>query len=401
MAPADFAGGTLGKLVITIDQLNWPGQWNPTRGLHSSGAGVRLGHVRTVLFYARGMTPGSVGINTAQDSLGSAWPQPPRDWDATRATFHLWTQVIGKIRLACTPVISHWWNAPLYVTASGLTTSLVPDRAGRGFQIDLDLIDHQLIIATTDGVRRAHPLGPQSVADFYRAVMGLLDELDLSVDIWTMPVEIEGAIPFDQDHEHASYDSVAVQRSWRALIESQRIFELFRHRYLGKTSSVHLFWGALDLASSRFSGRAAPLHRGGASHCGPHVMHEAYSREVSSCGYWPGPNGEGSYYSYAYPEPDGFSDATVLPAEAGYDLDLGEFTLAYKAVQTASDPDVTLLQFLQSTYDVAADLASGPQPARTAGEARIGAQPLANGTRHATSIPIDLGAPGGPDAAEL
>jgi hypothetical protein len=264
--------------------------------------------------------------------------------------------VVGKVRLACTPVVSHWWNAPLYITASGLTTSLMPHRPGRGFQIDLDLIDHHLVITTTGAARRARPLGPESVADFYADLMRLLADLDVPVSIWAMPVEIEGAIPFDQDHEHTSYDAAQVQRFWRTLVESQRVFELFRHRYVGKMSPVHLFWGALDLASSRFSGRRAPLHHGGAANCGPHVMHEAYSHEVSSCGYWPGPTGEGAYYAYAYPEPDGFRDAEVLPSGAGYDSDLGEFTLAYDAVRRSPDPDATLLQFLQSTYGAAAAL---------------------------------------------
>lgn len=288
---------------------------------------------------------------------GGAWPTPPRDWEDTRATFQLWTQVLGKIRMARTPVTSHWWNVPLYVTATGLTTSLIPYGTGRGFQIDLDLIDHHLAIVTTDGERRVRALRPEPVAEFYRSVMALLDELGRPVDIWTMPVEIVDAIPFDQDDQHASYDAEQVQRFWRTLVESHRVFELFRSRYLGKTSPIHLFWGALDLATSRFSGREAPPHPGGAPHCGPDVMVEAYSREVSSAGYWPGPDGDGTYYSYAYPEPSGFSAAPVLPPEAGYDSALGEFTLPYEAVRSAADPDATLLEFLQSTYEAAADSA--------------------------------------------
>jgi hypothetical protein len=292
------------------------------------------------------------------EDAGPSWPEPPTEWEDTRGTFHLWTQVIGKIRMAHTPLVSHWWNTPLYVTATGLTTSLIPHGVGRGFQIDFDLIDHQLVIITTDGARRRHALRPESVATFYRSVMGLLEDLGLSVEIWTRPVEIADAIPFDQDDLHASYDNAQVERFWRTLVESQRVLEIFRSRFLGKTSPVHLFWGALDLATSRYSGRGAPLHPGGAPNCGPHVMHEAYSREVSSAGYWPGPTGSGCYYSYTYPEPHGFSDSLAQPTEATYHDDLGEFTLPYDVVRNAVDPDGTLLAFLESTYEAAADLAS-------------------------------------------
>jgi hypothetical protein len=284
-----------------------------------------------------------------------SWPEPPRDWEDTRATFHLWTQVIGKVRMACTPVVSHWWNTPFYVTATGLTTSLIPHGVGQGFAIDFDLIDHQLVIVTTTGSRRNHPLRPESVAVFYRSVMGLLDDLGMPVEIWTTPVEIAEAIPFEQDDVHASYDAEQVERFWRTLVESQRIFEVFRSRFLGKTSPVHLFWGALDLATSRFSGREAPLHPGGAPNCGPEVMHEAYSREVSSAGYWPGPTGSGCYYSYVYPEPPGFRSSPVQPTHATYESDLGEFILPYEVVRAATDPDATLLAFLQSTYEAAAE----------------------------------------------
>jgi Family of unknown function (DUF5996) len=296
--------------------------------------------------------------NANGDVTNRAWAEPPSDWEDTRATFHLWTQVIGKIRMACTPMTSHWWNTPLYLTASGLTTSLIPHGVGRGFQIDVDLIDHQLVIVTTEGKRRNHPLRPESVAAFYRAVMALLDELGVPVRIWTMPVEIADAIPFEHDDEHASYDGVQVERFWRTMVESQRVLEIFRSRYLGKTSPVHLFWGALDLATSRYSGREAPPHPGGAPHCGPQVMHEAYSREVSSAGYWPGPTGSGCYYSYSYPQPPGFRTSPVRPTEATYQPDLGEFILSYDVVRAADDPDATLLEFLQSTYDAAADHAS-------------------------------------------
>jgi hypothetical protein len=291
------------------------------------------------------------------DGAGRSWPEPPSDWEDTRATFHLWTQIIGKIRMACTPVASHWWNTPLYVTATGLTTSLIPHGAGQGFQIDFDLIDHQLVIVTTSGSRRSHALRPESVAAFYRSTMGLLDDLGVPVEIWATPVEIANAIPFEQDNEHASYDADQVERFWRTLVESRRVLEIFRSRFLGKTSPIHLFWGALDLATSRFSGRNAPPHTGGAPNCGPHVMLEAYSREVSSAGYWPGPTGSGCYYSYVYPEPPGFPTSPIQPSQAVYQSDLGEFTLPYEVVRNAPDPDATLLTFLQGTYEAAADRA--------------------------------------------
>jgi hypothetical protein len=290
-------------------------------------------------------------------SRSSAWPEPPRDWEASRATLHLWLQVIGKVRLACTPVLSHWWNVPLYITARGLSTLLIPHHAGRSFQIDLDLTEHELIISATDGGQRRHRLQPESVAAFYRTVMSLLEELGLPVEIWTMPVEIDDAIPFEHDTAHASYDAAQVHRFWRTLVESQRVLELFRSGFVGKTSLVHLFWGSLDLATSRFSGRTAPLHGGGAAHCAPRVMQEAYSREVWSSGYWPGPDGSGVYYAYAYLEPSRFGDTSIFPSEAHYDEEIGEFILPYKAVQRAPDPDNVLLQFLQSTYDAAADCA--------------------------------------------
>lgn len=283
------------------------------------------------------------------------WPPPPEDWADTRATFHLWTQVVGKIRLACTPVVNHWWNVPLYLTARGLTTSLMAHPTGRAFQVDFDLIDHELIVRTADGVQRWHPLRPQSVADFYHSVMTVLDDLGLSTRIWTMPVEIPDAVPFDRDDMHASYDAEQVNRFWLTLVEVQRVLELFRSGYVGKVSPVHFFWGAIDLAVTRFSGRPAPPHPGGAPHCGPHVMREAYSHEVSSCGFWPGPDGRGAFYSYCYPEPVGFRDAPVQPAVAAYDESLGEFLLPYDAVHRSADADATVLDFLQTTYVTAAE----------------------------------------------
>jgi hypothetical protein len=207
----------------------------------------------------------------------------------------------------------------------------------------------------SDGDRRTDALAPRSVAEFYGDVVGRMTELDLDTDIWTMPVEIEGAIPFEDDAEHHSYESEQVEQFWRLLITTSQVFNEFRTDFVGKASPVHLFWGALDLATTRFSGRPAPPHANGAPHCGPHVMEEAYSQEVSSCGYWPGGNDEGFFYSYAYPEPQGYRDATVAPADAYYDGELGEFLLPYKTVRTAADPREVLLTFLGSTYQAAAD----------------------------------------------
>lgn len=306
-------------------------------------------------------------------SAQSAWPSlPVAEWQPSRDTLHLWTQVIGKIRLANSPLINHWWNVPLYVSSRGLTTSLIPHASGQGFQIDFDFQAHELQIMTTGGARRSLALEPRTVADFYARVLGLLDELGLATRIWPVPVEIEGAIAFDEDDVHASYDGDQVQRFWRMLVQIDRVLHEFRSRFLGKASPVHLFWGALDLAATRFSGRTAPPHPGVAPNCGPHVMLEAYSHEVSSCGYWPGGDGEGLLYSYAYPEPEGFRDAPVGPDGAVYNPELGEFVLPYERVRTAADPDRALLEFLQSTYEAAADCAGwararlerGPEPER-------------------------------------
>ena len=278
------------------------------------------------------------------------------EWEATRDTLQLWTQVVGKIRLANTPLINHWWNVPLYVTSRGLGTGLIP-HGGRGFQIDFDFVDHRLDITVTDGSSATVGLEPMSVATFHREVMARLDQLGLSTVIWTMPVEIAGAVPFEVDEQHGDYDADAVQRFWLALVQMNRVFEVFRARFIGKVSPVHLFWGALDLAVTRFSGRVAPPHPGGAPNCGPQVMWEAYSHEVSSAGYWPGPDGEGVFYSYAYPEPPGYRTTPVAPRAAHFDETLGEFTLPYAVVRTAPDPDAVLLAFLQSTYEAAAERA--------------------------------------------
>ena len=285
----------------------------------------------------------------------SAWPEiEVNQWADTRDTLQLMTQIVGKVRMVNTPKTSHWWNVVVYVSSRGLTTGLIPHGAS-GFQMDFDFIDHQLVVTTTTGARRSVPLAGPS-ADFYGAVMSTLDELGLTTEIWEMPVEIPGAIAFDTDREHVAYDADAVHRFWLALVQMNRVFEVFRSRFIGKVSPSHFFWGAMDLAVTRFSGRDAPKHPGGAPNCGPEVMWEAYSHEVSSAGYWPGPDGEGYFYSYAYPAPDSFSAARVSPSAAYYDDGLGEFLLPYTAVREADDPDALLLEFLQSTYVAAADL---------------------------------------------
>jgi hypothetical protein len=288
------------------------------------------------------------------------WPSiPVAAWQATRDTLHLYTQVVGKVRLANAPASNHWWNVPLYVTARGLTTSLVPHPTGPAFQVDFDFLDHRLDVLTVTGRRRSLDLVARPVAEFHELTMAMLTDLGVGTDIWTMPVEIPDAIAFPDDHEHASYDPDAVQRFWLALVEIERVLGEFRGRFVGKSSPVHLFWGSLDLAYTRFSGRTAPPHPGGAANCGPHVMWEAYSHEVSSCGYWPGlPGEEGVFYAYAYPEPPGYRDTALLLDGARWDDDLGEFVLPYEVVRHAADPDTLLIEFLQRTYDAAATTAS-------------------------------------------
>jgi hypothetical protein len=262
------------------------------------------------------------------------------------------------VRMANAPMVNHWWNVPLYVSARGLTTSLVSHPSGVGFQVDFDLCAHRLEVTTTAGARRALLLQPGPVSEFYTAVMAALDEVGVPTAIWPVPVEIPGAIPFPDDDVHTTYEPEHAQRFWLALVQMVRVLALFRSRFVGKASPVHLFWGALDLATTRFSGRPAPAHPGGAPNCGPDVMHEAYSHEVSSCGYWPGGGGEGLFYSYAYPEPPGFQEAPVAPAGgARYDAGLGEFVLPYEQVRGAADPDAVLLEFLQTTYEAAATAA--------------------------------------------
>jgi hypothetical protein len=260
--------------------------------------------------------------------------------------------------MANEPLVNHWWNVTLYLAARGFTTSLMPHPAGSSFQIDFDFRRHQLDIETSAGTARSVALAARPVADFYAEVTRGLDELGVGTEIWPVPVEIEGAIPFTGDRVHASYDGEQAQRFWLALVEIERIFKVFRGRFIGKASPVHLFWGGLDLAVTRFSGRPAPPHTGRPPHCGPQVMLEAYSHEVSSAGYWPGGQGQGLFYSYSYPEPDGYRDYPVRPADAFYSPELGEFVLPYEAAAARENPGQILLEFLQSTYEAAANCAS-------------------------------------------
>jgi hypothetical protein len=283
------------------------------------------------------------------------WPALPlAQWEDTRDTVQLWLQIIGKVRMSSTPLINHWWNVPFYVTARGLTTSLMWHRGGQGFQIDVDLREQALQISTVSGAQRSMPLLSGPVSVFYTEFMGHLDALGLGTRVWAMPVEIPDAIPFTHDERHTAYDPEQALRFWLALTRMVPVFERFRSGFVGKASPVHLFWGGLDLATTRFSGRAAPPHPGGAPNCGPQDMLEAYSHEVSSCGYWPGGGAEGVFYSYAYPIPPGYADRPVQPAEARWSDELGEFVLPYEIVRTARNPDETLMTFLSSTYEAAA-----------------------------------------------
>ncbi len=286
------------------------------------------------------------------------WPALPLEaWSDTYATLHLWTQIVGKVRLAQSPWLNHSWHVTLYVTARGLTTSPIP-YGSRTFQIDFDFIDHQLSVQSSDGRRSRVVLEPQSVATFYTRLQAEMAKLDLHVEIHTKPNEVADPIAFEKDEIHRAYDRDHANRFWRILVQADRIFKEFRARFIGKCSPVHFFWGAPDLAVTRFSGRHAPQHPGGVPNLPDWVTREAYSEEVSSCGFWPGggPIPYAAFYSYAYPEPPGFSAAPVAPREAFYSTDLREFILAYDVVRQSPSPDETLLDFLQTTYDAAATL---------------------------------------------
>ncbi|TFW32847.1 DUF5996 family protein [Massilia horti] len=288
-----------------------------------------------------------------------AWPPLPfPEWSDTCSTLHMWFQIVGKIRMVQTPWTNHAWNVTLYLTARGLTTSPIP-YGTRLFGIDFDFIDHELRIDTSDGMRRMIPLRARAVADMYDDVFAQLADLGMRIRINAVPNEVVEAIPFTVDRKHASYDPVFANRYFRALAQADRVFKKFRARFIGKNSPVHLFWGSMDLATTRFSGRTAPAHPGGIPNCPDWVTRDAYSHEVSSCGFWPGNEQmpEAVFYSYAYPEPTGFKSAAVRPSEARYDAGFGEFVLPYEVVRQAQDPDAVLLDFLQSTYEAAADLA--------------------------------------------
>jgi hypothetical protein len=282
------------------------------------------------------------------------WPSLPlEEWKDTYATLHMWTQIVGKIRLVNSPRINHWWQVPLYVSARGLTTTAIP-HGTRNFEIEFDFIEHQLVIRTSDGDTRNLALAPQSVADFYRALMTTLDALGLEVKIRAIPDEVPNPIPFADDNEHASYEGEYANRLWRILTQTDRVFKEFRSRFIGKVSPVHFFWGSFDLAVTRFSGRRAPEREAADS-----ITREAYSHEVISHGFWPGSGNieMPAFYSYTAPEPAGLPQAKIRPASAFYNPPTGGFILPYNDVRQADDPDQLLMEFLQSTYEAGANLA--------------------------------------------
>jgi len=298
-----------------------------------------------------------------------SWPDLPLEsWKDTCSTLHMWTQIVGKVRLALTPRVNHWWNVPLYVSSRGLTTSPIP-YGERVFEIEFDFVDHKLCVRLSDGVIRELPLVPRSVADFYREFMAMLRSANIQVEIWKMPVEIPHPIPFDLDHMHASYDGEFAHRFWRILVSTDEVLKEFRSDFIGKTSPIHFFWGSFDLAVTRFSGRRAPEREGADL-----ITREAYSHEVISAGFWPG-GGEikdAAFYCYAAPEPSGFAQQRVSPQAAFYHPNLKEFLLMYDVVRSAASPSKTLLEFLQSTYDAGANLGKwdrqalerSPEPAK-------------------------------------
>ncbi|WP_066902605.1 DUF5996 family protein [Mycolicibacterium houstonense] len=289
-------------------------------------------------------------------SSDNGWPSlRVSDWEPTRDTLHMWTQIVGKVRLTHSPLLNHWWQVTFYVSPRGLTTSSIP-YGDRVFDMEFDFVDHVLAIRTSDGGSATVALTAKPVAEFYTETLSALRTLGIEAGISAAPNEVDPAIPFAEDHQHASYDPRAANLFWRQLIQAHRVIGEFRSHFIGKVSPVHFFWGSFDMACTRFSGRPAPTHPGGAPNCGDWVMVEGYSHELSSCGFWPGGGEEGAFYAYAYPEPEGFADYTVGPDAAFYSADFKQFLLPYEAVRTAPDPDRALLEFLQSSYAAAADL---------------------------------------------
>lgn len=287
----------------------------------------------------------------------TVWPALPyEEWKDTAATLHRWTQIVGKVRTAKSPWVNHSWHVTLYVTSRGLTTSPIPD-GSRTFQLDFDFIDHRLRFLTSDGESKELALEPKTVAAFYEEVLTTLSGLGVEVQFADTPNEIENAVPFPEDREHDAYDPEYAHRFWQALVQIDRVFKVFRARFLGKVSPVHFFWGSFDHAVTRFSGRPAPPHPGGFPNLPDWITREAYSHEVSSCGFWPGGDASPTptFYSYAYPQPEGYGAESVKPAAAFYSEEMKEFFLPYDDVRTASDPDTALLEFCQTSYEAAAN----------------------------------------------
>ena len=309
--------------------------------------------------------------------MSTAWPELPYSaWRDTCTTLQLWTQIVGKVRLVQTPWLNHGWHVALYVNARGLTTSPIPHGA-RSFEMQFDFTDHVLDILVSDGARERIELEPRSVADFYGAVMQALTKLDIPVVIKELPCEIQGAIPFSRDTTHAAYDAEYARRFWLALVQVDRVFKIFRTQFLGKSSPVHFFWGSFDLAVTRFSGRRAPPFQGKMPGLAADVMREAYSHEVSSAGFWPGGSGidYAAFYSYTYPTPERFKRCSAGPLGAAYHEALGEFVLPYETVRKAVNPDATLLEFLQSTYEAAAVTGKWDRDALECARGRPGVPP--------------------------
>jgi len=289
----------------------------------------------------------------------SNWPELPlEEWEATRATLHMWTQMVGKTRLALSPMENHWWQTALYVSARGLTTSAMP-YGGRDVDIEFDLLEHRLMVRVSDGGHATVPLEPVSVAEFYERYLGVLHQLDVPIHLWPEPVEIPHPIRFPRDHVHASYDAPTVERFWRLLVDVDRVFKAFRGRFVGKSSPVQFWWGSFDLAHTRFSGRRAPTHPGGIPNLPDWVTREAYSHECMSVGWWPGSIGgpirEPAFCAYGYPAPPGAAEAVIRPASAAWVPSLGEWILPYNAVRVADDPDDVLATFMQDAYAFVAD----------------------------------------------